>query len=97
MSETEYSDDPELEPQEKQFSVVGTKNNNRVRIHSEIGSVTRRVCQHPEAKIERKRERDGTVVAVTATLPVSCLSIKGKPRANDHWGQVVSGGVLNAE
>lgn len=94
MTEREYADDPDLSPNEKQFSIVGTKDNNRVRIHSEIGSVTRRVCEHPEAKIEQTRERDGTVVAVTATLPRACLTIKAGSRSTDNWSQVVSGGVL---
>ena len=94
MTESDFADDPDLSPVEKQFSVVGTKAEDRVRIHSEIGSVTRRVMNHPEATIERQRQRGDTVVAVTATLPISCVSIKGTPRSSDNWSQVVSGGVL---
>jgi len=94
MTERNYADDPELAPAEKQFSIVGTKDDTRVRIHSEIGSVTRRICEHPEAEIEQTRERDGVVVAVTATLPRACLTVKAGSRSTDNWSQVVSGGVL---
>lgn len=93
MTDQDYAD-ADLEPSEKQFSIVGTKDGERVRIHSEIGSVTRRICEHPKATIERTREDNGTVVAVTATLPRSCVSIKATERATNNWSQVVSGGVL---
>lgn len=97
MSKREYADDPNLAPEEKQFSIVGTKDRERVRIHSEIGSLTRRLDAHPDAEVEQKREEDGTVVAITVTLPRSCVSIKSKPRATENWSQVVSGGVLETD
>lgn len=90
----DFADNPDLQPEEKQFSIVGTKDQERVKIHSEIGSVTRRVFKHPEAEIEDYDQRGDTVVAVTATIPRACVSVKSQSRASDNWSQVVSGGVL---
>jgi hypothetical protein len=92
--EREYTEDPALNTDEKQFSIVGVKSDERLCIYSEIGSVTRRVMNHPEATIEETREVDGTVVAVKATIPRSVLTIKSKSRSSDGWSDVISGGVL---
>lgn len=93
MSAT-VGEDSELRPCEKQFSITGVKVDDRVRVHSEIASVSRRLLNHPHSVVERTREEDGTIVAVTATIPVSCVVIAAEGRQSEDWRKVVSEEVL---
>lgn len=91
----DVSEDPRLGPDEKQLSITTTKSRDAVLIHSEIGSVTKRLLAHPEFEERSRRTDDDSVVAVTGTLPISYLSIGSSGRQDDHFVNIVSGGVLN--
>lgn len=91
----DVGEDPALSPDEKQLSFITTKADApAVRVHSEVASVTRKLLQHDHVTVERTREVDGTVVAVTGTIPLSCLTIKADPKASEQFNRLVSQGVL---
>lgn len=96
MSELDIGEHPSLSTDEKQLSFVTTKADApSVRVHSEVASVTRRILQHPEFTVENRRVVDGSVVAVTGTIPLSCLTVKASPKASDQFSRLVSSGVEN--
>ena len=90
----DVGEDNGLSPEEKQFSIVGTKSDNRLRVHSEIASVSRRLLNMDGIRVEKTRTQDGQVVAVTATLPVNQVAILSDGRESDDWRHVVSREVL---
>lgn len=96
MSPSELVDavheDPSLSPVEKQFSVVGSKAEDELRVYSEIGSANRHLLVNPQTKVTRTRRVDGGIVGVEASIPRSLLSIKGVARSDDNWNAVVSNG-----
>jgi hypothetical protein len=63
----EFAEDCDLLPEEKQFSIVGTKADNRLRVHSEVASINRRLLSKDSIRVEQTREQDGMVVSLTAT------------------------------
>lgn len=89
---SDVSEDSGLVPAEKQFSITTTKADApEVRVHSEVGSITRSLLDHGEFTATSKRkDASGDVVAVTGTLPIGCLTIKGAPRQSSQFNQVVS-------
>ena len=91
-SEETVREDPALLREEKQFSIVGTKADDKVTVYTEVGSVGRPLLVHPESKVTRKRCVDGIVVGIEAKIPISCLSVKSVPRKHNDWHAVVSSG-----
>jgi hypothetical protein len=87
-------DYPGLTPAEKEVTIRFDRDSDRLHVCSDVGSITARLLQHPDFEEEDRTTIDGNVVQVSGTLPVGVLSIKSKPRTNNHLGQVVSGGVL---
>jgi hypothetical protein len=97
MTDNEFHEDASLGPEEKQFSIVGTKAEDRLVVHSEIRSVTRRLYNHGEATVRNVRRDEEGITAITVSIPISCLSIKATPRVSGRWGQVVSDGVFDVD
>lgn len=89
---TEYVDDPNLSAVEKEVSLTFSRDEDRLRIHSEISSVTKWLDNHPEFSERFRRETDGAVYAINGTLPVGCLSLKGTSRKSQQPSAVT--GVL---
>lgn len=79
------SEDPELLPEEKQVNLTAVKADDCFRVHSEVASVTRRILALDAATLERTREVDGEIVAVTASIPVEHVSIVADGRENTDW------------
>jgi hypothetical protein len=86
----EFRVDPDLAPDERQVSFVGTQAADTVRVHSEVPVLCRRLMAHPRADVESVRRDGDTVHAVTATIPVGCLKVSAEGRSRDTWGPVVS-------
>lgn len=85
----EYKDDPELTPAEKEVAISYSREDNRMSVHSEIGTVTKWLANHPEFQEKNRREKEGAVVSITGTLPVGCLNLKGNPRNSDTPGRTL--------
>lgn len=83
-------EDGSLAPVEKQVSIVGTKDDGTFTVHSEVGSVTRGLLDHPEFEVTETRESDGDIVAVTGELPRGALSVKSSSRKTDQWSTLVN-------
>jgi hypothetical protein len=85
-------EDPALRPEEKQFSIVGTKDDDRLTVYTEVASVGRSLRTHSEIEVTRERRVDGDIVGVEAKIPRNLLSIKGVPRSDESWHSIVSTG-----
>jgi hypothetical protein len=86
----EVAEDNGLLPEEKSFNITFTKADNRAIVHSDIASLTRRLLSHDQFEVERKRTAgDGTITAVTGTLPIGCLRINPNPRENGELWQIL--------
>lgn len=92
-SEVEFKDDPELLPEEKQFSITATRRDGWATVHSEISSVSRKLVNHDDVVILEVREKEGVVHAVTVSLPINCLLITASGRQTATWCDIVSRGV----
>jgi hypothetical protein len=91
-SDVEYADDPNLTAAEKEVSVTFSRADDRIRVHSEIATVTKWLDKHPEFAERFRRVTDGTVHAINGTLPLGCLSLKGSSRKSQQPSAVT--GVL---
>jgi hypothetical protein len=94
MSETKVSDPPELAPEEKEVTIRFARDQEAYRIHSEIGSVTRKLINHPDFSEDSRSTTDGVVVSVSGTLPLGTLSVKSKARQSNNISQVISQAVM---
>jgi hypothetical protein len=92
----EMHEDPELGPEEKQVSLVTTKDSDTFRVHSEVTSITRYLLNHPAVEVENTREVEGSIVACTAVVPHGLVKLQGKPRKSDAFAQIASGGELQS-
>lgn len=91
-SDVEYADDPNLTAAEKEVSLTFSRGDDRIRVHSEITTVTKWLDNHPEFNEGFRRVTDGTVHAINGTLPLGCLSLKGSSRQSQQPSAVT--GVL---
>lgn len=96
VSETTIREDPDLAPEEKELTIRGAKDQERLRVHSDLSTVTKYLLRHPSADILDKRTKDGDVVSVEAEIPVGLLGLSNKPRASDYYSGVVSNSELEA-
>lgn len=90
--EATVREDPDLLPEEKQFSIIGTKSDDQLTVYTDVASVARALLAHSQSKVTRTRRVDGDIVGVEATIPRSLLSIKGVERSDGSWHAVVSNG-----
>lgn len=86
-------EDDGLESEEKQFSIVGTKRENKLRVHSEIRGITRRLIDHNEFEEENRRVKDDSVVAVTGLIPWGCVKIRKSEREYGSFAHVISDSI----
>lgn len=93
-SEANTREDPDLAPAEKEITIRGAKDQDHLRVHSDLPTVTRYLLEHPSAEIVNRREKDGAVVSVLAEIPVGLLGLSNKPRKVDHYSGVVSSSEL---
>lgn len=93
-SEATTREDPDLAPAEKELTIRGAKDQDHLRVHSDLSTVTRYLLDHPSADILDRREKDGDVVSVEAKIPIGLLGLSNKPRKSDHYSGVVSNSEL---
>jgi|APHM01.1.fsa_nt_gi hypothetical protein len=86
---TEVKSDPMLGPDEREVTLGFAYSDDRVRVHSEITSVTRWLLQHPDFELTDRRIVDQATVAVTGWLPVGSLTLKGNPRKSQRPSDVL--------
>jgi hypothetical protein len=86
----EVAEDDALLPEEKSFNITCTKADGRVTVHSDIGSLTRRLLSYDEFEVKRERTNgSGTITAVTGTLPIECLTVKDSPRQTKGFWRIL--------
>jgi len=92
MTDEEIKEDDRLKPVEKEFLMRVSKNDDRLHVYSDIGSVTRALMSRDDFEVKEKRtDEDGHTVGVSGTLPIGALKVKHNARKNDQLGKVVSG------
>lgn len=95
-SEATTREDPDLAPKEKEVTIRGAKDQDHLRVHSDLSTVTKYLLKHPSAEIINRREKDGDVVSVVAEIPVGLLKLTNKPRKSNHYSGIVSSSNLEA-
>lgn len=90
----DVSEDPDLSPEEKQFSLTMTKADDCFHVHSEIATTTKWLLDHPAVEITDVREREGVAVACSGRLPVGLVKLSAKPRSNDQVSGMLSSATL---
>lgn len=84
-------EDSELSSAEKEVSLRVNKVDQTLVVHSEIGSVSRALLTRDDFEQTRSRtDKDGTVVAVTGTLPMGVLKISENARLGGSFNSIVS-------
>lgn len=98
--------DPKLSGEEKETTISMYGGDKRFAIYSAKPTIVKSLLEHDHfevtwlrvlgdgvTEVETRaaaRGLDGDVVAVRGTLPVGTLTVKSKPRANDHQSSVVN-------
>lgn len=95
-SEATTREDPDLAPKEKEITIRAAKDQDRLRVHSDLPVINDYLLEHPSADIIEQRSKDGDVVTVLATIPIGVLKLSGKPRKTDHFSGVVTSAQLEA-
>jgi len=95
-NEANTREDPDLAPAEKEVTLRGAKDQDHLRVHSDLPVVNDYLLEHPSAEIIDRREKDGDVVTVEAEIPIGLLTLSNKPRKSDYYGDVVSSSELEA-
>ena len=93
-SEATTREDPDLAPGEKEVTIRGAKDQDRLRVHADLPVIMDYLLDHPSVEIIDRREKGGDIVSVKATMPVGLLGLSNQPRKNDYYGSVVSGSEL---
>lgn len=102
-------EDPALSPAEKETTIRFAKDRDVAQLFTAENGLMRRTISHPHADVQHvivldaddSREKlspedyaGGTVVGVTAGIPVGVLQVKSGPRSTTHHAEVVSDRVL---
>lgn len=90
--ELSVREDPDLLPEEKQLSIVTTKEEDRLKVFSKVASVNRGLLSNPHVEVTGTRRVDGAIVAVEATIPRNLLLVKAVARSDDSWHHIVANG-----
>lgn len=83
-------DDSALTVDEKEVIIRIEPRKNTAYISSDKSTITRYLINHPEAKIQELRKLNDTIAGGMFKLPLSCLTIKKKPRTKNQLSQVIS-------
>jgi hypothetical protein len=95
IADLDVTDPPELTPAEKEVTLGVARDEDQLRVTSEVGSVTRRLLAHDGFEVEGVRVVDGVVTAVTGRLPVGYLSVGTTGRKSSNLSGMVSDGVFS--
>lgn len=88
-SDVGVRDDPDLTSAEKETLIHWSRDDERLRIHSEQAVVVKWLVRHPQFRERDRRVKDGVLHAVTGTLPVGALKLSGSPRKSNQPGRVL--------
>lgn len=103
------AEDPKLLPMEKETTIRFAKDQSSFQLFTSEAGLIRRTLQHPEATdyslqavpddapqhcVSPEGYESGRVVGVTATLPVSTLTVSSIPRKSNEHADVISQEVL---
>lgn len=69
---------------EKETVIRMTKTEDEAHIFTEMRAFITPLLDHEHFEEDRRREHEGAVVAVGGTIPISCITVKGKPRKDDN-------------
>lgn len=89
MPELEIRDDPSLSPEEKEVMVRFSRADDHLTIHAEQGTVIKWLLGHPDFTPTNRRVRNGTLHAISGTLPVGALKLSGKPRQSNQTSHIL--------
>lgn len=95
-NEASTREDPDLAPKEKEVTIRGSKDQNTLRVHSDLPVITDYLLEHPSAEIIDQRTKDGDIVTVLAEIPIGLLTLSNKPRKSDYYSGVVTNSELEA-
>lgn len=94
-------EDPNLIPEEKEFTFTGVKSNREVQVYAEIAGMMRRLLVHPEFTLQDVRDLEGnrlkldeyddeTVTGVRGRIPVGCLKVRASSRSTSGYADIIS-------
>lgn len=104
--------DPKLNAAEKETTMSMYGNDKEFTVHSAKATVVKSLLKHDHFDPVEIRGLDGdeharvgpseadqldTVYAVRGTLPVGCLTVKSKPRTNDHQSSIVNAETIDPD
>jgi len=84
MTDLEAGEDSRLTAAEKETTIRWANDQDRLHIASEQRAVIRWLRQNPHFDRTWRRLTDGQVVAISGTLPVGAMLLKGKPRKSNQ-------------
>lgn len=90
----EYIDHPDLDPGEKEFSLTTDKGRETVTVHSDIGTITEYLCEHPAIEIVAREGDESTTWSVQAEMPRGLLGLKPRVPATNYFSTVVTDAEL---
>lgn len=103
------AEDPKLLPMEKETTIRFAKDQSSFQLFTSEAGLIRRTLQHREASdyslqvvpddapqhcVSPEGYKSGRIVGVTATLPVSTLTVSSKPRKSSEHADVISQEVM---
>ena len=86
--------DPQLSAAERETSLTFPKDRDEGLFHSEVPTTIKWVLSIEESTITDTRFVDGSIVAVTATVPKGVVKLQATARKSNTHSQMVSYGPL---
>lgn len=94
-------EDPNLIPEEKQFTFTGVKSSSEVQVYTEVAGMMRRLLNHPEFVLQDVRDLEGnrltpdeydgeTVTGVRGRISVGCLKVRASSRSTSGYAEIIS-------
>jgi len=108
----QVENDPDLNSAEKESSVTFLGDEKRFTIFSAKRTIVKSLLEHDNFEVKwlqidknGKKVRvddpenvgDSTIYSVSGTMPIGCLTIKSKPRSNNHQSSVVNSETIDAD
>jgi len=99
----QVTEHPDLLPVEKESTIGWVRDDDTARMHTDEGSVARRLLLHPHVGIERvvlhtgvsvdvdaAVESGAAVGSIVADVPLALLKLRRTPRQSGHHSKIVS-------
>lgn len=104
--------DPKLSGDEKETTITMLGQEKRFSIYSAKPTIIKSLLKHDHFNLgwariingdqreidteEELKKTDGDIVAVQGTMPVGVLTVKSKPRANNHQSSIVNSETIDS-